>query len=193
MSIIPIGDSPWKSYMVDLYMSKKAPSPLGTVAYEEIEEKARQVLKDYPGRTSTSNSSYNVIGTNEDSSTTGAFLYCYGSAGTNSTYRHNLRAFQKYAIIPRMLVNATVRNLEVSLMCFVLEVRFDSFQYDNCRPRSSARSSPPRYSSGQSGSKPSSARRLSMPRHGHVSILFSHRWQHVDRHMSKVRILGYLL
>lgn len=40
-------------------------------------------------------------------------MYAGGSAGTNSTYRANLRAFDKYAIIPRMLVNANKRTLEV--------------------------------------------------------------------------------
>lgn len=43
----------------------------------------------------------------------GAFMYAGGSAGTNSTYRANLRAFDKYGIIPRMLVNANQRSLEV--------------------------------------------------------------------------------
>jgi lactate 2-monooxygenase len=40
-------------------------------------------------------------------------MYAGGSAGTGSTYRANLRAFDKYGIIPRMLVNATRRSLEV--------------------------------------------------------------------------------
>jgi len=40
-------------------------------------------------------------------------MYAGGSAGTNSTYRANLRAFDKYGIIPRMLVNANKRSLEV--------------------------------------------------------------------------------
>lgn len=40
-------------------------------------------------------------------------MYAGGSAGTNSTYRANLRAFEKFRIIPRMLVDASVRNLEV--------------------------------------------------------------------------------
>ena len=43
----------------------------------------------------------------------GAFMYAGGSAGTNSTYRANRQAFEKYGIIPRMLVNATTRSLEV--------------------------------------------------------------------------------
>jgi lactate 2-monooxygenase len=40
-------------------------------------------------------------------------MYAGGSAGTNSTFRANLRAFDKYGIIPRMLVNASQRSLEV--------------------------------------------------------------------------------
>ena len=39
-------------------------------------------------------------------------MYAGGSAGTYSTYRANLRAFDRYAIIPRMLVNANKRSLE---------------------------------------------------------------------------------
>jgi len=54
------------------------------------------------------------IGIGHSSLALGAFLYAYGSAGTNSTYRANQRAFQKFGIIPRMLVNATHRSLEVS-------------------------------------------------------------------------------
>jgi lactate 2-monooxygenase len=40
---------PWNQYMLDLYRSQKPPVPLGTVAFEEIEEKAREKLKDYKG------------------------------------------------------------------------------------------------------------------------------------------------
>lgn len=41
-------------------------------------------------------------------------MYAGGSAGINSTYHANLRAFEKYRIVPRMLVDATTRSLEVS-------------------------------------------------------------------------------
>ncbi|KAJ6584361.1 oxidoreductase [Mycena capillaripes] len=85
--------SPWGGYMLSLYRSRKAPQPLGTVVFEEIEAKAKETLKDYPG----------------------AFMYAGGSAGTNSTYRANLRAFEKYRIVPRMLVDATTRNLETTI------------------------------------------------------------------------------
>ncbi|KAJ7654677.1 oxidoreductase [Mycena polygramma] len=85
--------SPWSSYMVSVYVGRRGPQPLGTVDFEEIEAKAQEKLKDYPG----------------------AFMYAGGSAGTNSTYRANLRAFEKYRIVPRMLVDATTRNLETTI------------------------------------------------------------------------------
>ena len=43
----------------------------------------------------------------------GAFLYVFGSAGVWKTYEANRKAFDKWAIIPRMLRDCTVRNLEV--------------------------------------------------------------------------------
>ncbi|KAJ7601429.1 oxidoreductase [Mycena polygramma] len=87
------GESPWNGYMRSLYLSRKAPQPLGTVVFDEIEAKAKEALKDYPG----------------------AFMYAGGSAGTESTYRANLRAFEKYRIVPRMLVDATTRSLETTI------------------------------------------------------------------------------
>jgi len=42
-------------------------------------------------------------------------MYAGGNAGTGSTYRANLRAFDKYGIIPRMLVNANQRSLETTI------------------------------------------------------------------------------
>lgn len=41
-------------------------------------------------------------------------MYTFGSAGTSSTYRNNLNALEQWRIIPRMLRNATDRNLEAS-------------------------------------------------------------------------------
>ncbi|KAF8230040.1 oxidoreductase [Tricholoma matsutake] len=87
------GSNKWATYMTDIYHSRKPPQPLGTVSFEEIEARAQETLKNYPG----------------------SFMYAGGSAGTNSTYRANLRAFEKYGIIPRMLVNATTRNLETTI------------------------------------------------------------------------------
>lgn len=79
--------------MGEIYHSRKAPHPLGSVKFEEIEARAREKLKDIPG----------------------AFDYAGGSAGTNSTYAANQRAFAKWGIIPRMLRNASDRTLETTL------------------------------------------------------------------------------
>jgi len=87
------GGNPWSSYMQEVYGGRRGPQPLGTVSFEELEEKAREKLKNYGG----------------------AFMYAGGSAGTGSTYRANLQAFNKYAIIPRMLVNANKRSLETTI------------------------------------------------------------------------------
>ncbi|KIY52489.1 oxidoreductase [Fistulina hepatica ATCC 64428] len=86
-------DAPWSSYMESIYRSGKPPKPLGTVDFKEIEEMARQKLKDYPG----------------------GFLYTFGSAGTSSTRHANRMALDNYKIIPRMLVDSTNRSLEVTL------------------------------------------------------------------------------
>ncbi|KAJ7119838.1 oxidoreductase [Mycena epipterygia] len=86
-------DCPWSSYTLTVYQGRKGPQPLGTVDVDEIEAKAKEKLKDYPG----------------------VFGYAGGSAGTNSTYRVNLRAFEKYRIVPRMLVDATIRNLDTTI------------------------------------------------------------------------------
>ncbi|KAF5360870.1 hypothetical protein D9756_004946 [Leucocoprinus leucothites] len=83
----------WSSYMLGVYISRKGPQPLGTVVPDEIEERAKEKLKEYPG----------------------AFMYAGGNAGTHQTYRANRRAFEKYGIIPRMLVDSTFRDIRVNL------------------------------------------------------------------------------
>ncbi|KAJ3520483.1 hypothetical protein NMY22_g12740 [Coprinellus aureogranulatus] len=93
-SLIPVNSTnPWRSFMGEIYYSRKAPYPLGTVKFEEIEAQAREKLKDIPG----------------------AFDYAGGSCGVNSTDRVNKQAFSKWGIIPRMLRNATDRTLETTL------------------------------------------------------------------------------
>jgi len=82
----------WAKFMLDIYGTLDLPI-LGTVANAEIEELARQKMKDNMG----------------------AFMYVFGSAGTNSTYKANREAFDRYRIIPRMLIDATYRNTEVTL------------------------------------------------------------------------------
>jgi len=44
------GPQRWRSYMTKIYASRQPPAPLGTVNVQEIEEKAREVLKDHPGK-----------------------------------------------------------------------------------------------------------------------------------------------
>ena len=43
--------NPWRSYMTEIYLGRRGPQPLGTVINEEIEELAREKLKDHRGRT----------------------------------------------------------------------------------------------------------------------------------------------
>lgn len=45
----------------------------------------------------------------------GAFAYVHGSAGLAWTAKANRQAFEKYKIIPRMLRDATVRDLSVCI------------------------------------------------------------------------------
>ena len=42
-------EAKWGTYMPGIYFGRKAPYPLGTVLFDEIEEKARETLKNYPG------------------------------------------------------------------------------------------------------------------------------------------------
>lgn len=39
----------WSAYAGEIYRSRKSPQPLGTVVFDEIEQQAREKLKDYPG------------------------------------------------------------------------------------------------------------------------------------------------
>ncbi|KAG6829124.1 hypothetical protein H0H92_005598 [Tricholoma furcatifolium] len=83
----------WSAWGLGIYQTRQGPQPLGTVVYEEIKAKAEEKLKDYPG----------------------AFLYAAGSAGTNATERANRKGLDRFAIVPRMLVDATARNLETTI------------------------------------------------------------------------------
>jgi hypothetical protein len=50
MALIPEpAKNPWSSYMAEIYLGRRGPQPLGTVIYEEIEELAREKLKDHQG------------------------------------------------------------------------------------------------------------------------------------------------
>ena len=43
-------------------------------------------------------------------------MYTFGSAGTCSTDLANKRAFERYQLVPRMLVDATNRSIEASAL-----------------------------------------------------------------------------
>jgi hypothetical protein len=43
-------DNPWKAFLSEVYLSGKPPYPLGTVSPAEIEERAQEKLKEYPGK-----------------------------------------------------------------------------------------------------------------------------------------------
>ncbi|RPD56619.1 FMN-dependent alpha-hydroxy acid dehydrogenase [Lentinus tigrinus ALCF2SS1-7] len=82
----------WSAYMRDLFRTRQPP-PLGSVDPDKIEAAAREKLKDSPG----------------------SFNFVFGYAGTGETYRANRRAFTKWQIVPRMLRDATHRNLETTI------------------------------------------------------------------------------
>nr|QHB50186.1 lactate 2-monooxygenase [Sparassis latifolia] len=86
-----VASSKWSAFMRDSYVKRRIPVG-GTIDVKKLEETARQKLKD-----------------RQD-----AFLYAFGSAGTSSTCDANLVEFTKWRIIPRMLRDVTMRNLEAS-------------------------------------------------------------------------------
>jgi hypothetical protein len=43
------GNEAWSGYMLNIYRGRKGVEPLGTVVFDEIEAKAKEKLKDYPG------------------------------------------------------------------------------------------------------------------------------------------------
>ncbi|KAI0698139.1 oxidoreductase [Cytidiella melzeri] len=83
---------PWSSYMLDIYTSRKGPA-LGTLYMKELEEMAREKLKERPG----------------------AFLYVAASAGNGSADAANRAELDKWKIIPRMLRDATKRDVNTTL------------------------------------------------------------------------------
>ncbi|KAJ3736861.1 FMN-dependent alpha-hydroxy acid dehydrogenase [Lentinula guzmanii] len=82
----------WSSYMTTVYRSRKPPT-IGSYDPDKLEAKAREVTKK-----------------NE-----AAFLYVFGSAGSCSTDRANRKAFERWYFTPKMLIDASDRNLETTL------------------------------------------------------------------------------
>ncbi|KAI9566201.1 FMN-dependent alpha-hydroxy acid dehydrogenase [Boletus coccyginus] len=82
----------WTDFLRDIYLQGQPPI-LGTVSVKEIEEKAREVMKNHLP----------------------AYMYTFGSAGTWLTDAANKKALESWKIVPRMLVDATNRSLETTI------------------------------------------------------------------------------
>ena len=54
-----------------------------------------------------------------------AYMYTFGNAGTGGTYRNNLEALEQWRIVPRMLRDATHRNLDVGAASSLASNRAD--------------------------------------------------------------------
>lgn len=93
--------------MIDIYLTRQPP-PLGTLYFHELEQKAREKLKDRPSEFTLG--CHLVVHTHLSSD---AFLYVNGSAGNCAAADANVNELKKWMFIPRMLRDATVRNLEV--------------------------------------------------------------------------------
>ena len=75
----------------------------------EIEEKAKEKLKDYPSEYLHAMNGKLSLDVPLD-----CFTFAQGNAGTGSTFDGNIEAFRRYRLIPRMMVDTNVRNLEVN-------------------------------------------------------------------------------
>jgi lactate 2-monooxygenase len=94
-------------YFNDVYGYAKPPV-LGSFAIKEIEEKAREVMKDHLREC------YHPF-KSQLTRVLAAYMYTFGSAGTCSTDAANKRAFNRWKIVPAMLKDCTNRNVEVSI------------------------------------------------------------------------------
>lgn len=93
MTATPTISNQWTNFSLDIYKEGQPPL-LGTVDIKEIEDKAREVMKDdIP-----------------------AYMYTFGSAGTCSTDLANKNAFENYKLVPRMLVDVTNRSIEATIL-----------------------------------------------------------------------------
>lgn len=106
----PLPDK-WVQFFLDIYIQAQPPI-LGTVNLKEIEDKAREVMKDHL-RAFRANSSSLILCMADQQ--TAAYMYTFGSAGTCLTDVANKKALENWKIVPRMLIGATNRNLEVRL------------------------------------------------------------------------------
>ena len=119
MTTQPPHPDKWTKFLMDIYMQAQPPI-LGTVNIKEIEEKAREVMKDhmrtfrdYPLTPSMTDQSHRLFWT-------ASYMYTFGSAGTCMTDEANKKALENWKIVPRMLVDTANRSLEA---------RFRSLRY----------------------------------------------------------------
>lgn len=79
-------------YQLQIYFDgSQNKKPQLPVSYEALEQKAREVMKPE------------------------AFAYIAGGAGAETTMQHNIAAFHKWQIVPRMLEDVSKRSMEVEL------------------------------------------------------------------------------
>ncbi|TCD65774.1 hypothetical protein EIP91_002213 [Steccherinum ochraceum] len=83
---------PWSGYMKEVFTTR-APPGLGSVNANRLEEDAREKLKDHPN----------------------AFMYVFANAGLGKTGEANRAELEKWRIVPRMLRNVTIRNIETTI------------------------------------------------------------------------------
>ncbi|KAG2121565.1 FMN-dependent alpha-hydroxy acid dehydrogenase [Suillus cothurnatus] len=108
MTSVSTQSARWMKYFNDVYGYAKPPV-LGSFAIKEIEEKAREVMKDHLRECYHSFKS-------QLTRVLAAYMYTFGSAGTCSTDAANKRAFNRWKIVPAMLKDCTNRNVETTIL-----------------------------------------------------------------------------
>ncbi|KAH8082472.1 oxidoreductase [Cristinia sonorae] len=83
---------PWSLYMKEIFTSRTPPG-LGSVNAEKLEQDAKEKLKDHPD----------------------AFMYVFACAGSGKTGLANRAELERWRIIPRMLRDVTVRNVQTTI------------------------------------------------------------------------------
>ncbi|KAI0298144.1 FMN-dependent dehydrogenase [Multifurca ochricompacta] len=82
----------WSSYLFPIYQGGLRPS-IGSYEYQKLEKISEEVTKENHA----------------------AYLYTFGSAGSGSTNTANRVSLDRWQIIPRMLRDATERNIETEI------------------------------------------------------------------------------
>ncbi|KAI0258412.1 FMN-dependent alpha-hydroxy acid dehydrogenase [Gloeopeniophorella convolvens] len=82
----------WSSYIYPIYTEGLRPS-IGSYDYRKLEQRSEEVTKDNRA----------------------AYLYTFGSAGSGLTNKANRTALERWQIIPRMLRDASERNIETEI------------------------------------------------------------------------------